>query len=316
MNTRTRLIQKTIEDSIWVNPRWRADKLEASSPLRPGDDRPSFRVIIDPDSPEFGCWVDMGATDPHRRRGGPVQLLAILRGISEEEAHAILTESERDGPADYIHLRLPEHNAKPRARPLKLTILDRYATHESDYLTNREVSPEVQTLFRTGYDPQSRAITIPWFDAAGRLLNVKYRTTYAKRFWYAEGGVPVRELIYGIDVIHSRRIKRAVAVEAEIDALYLWTIGVPAIATGGAAFNEKKRDLILRSPIETLVLLRDNDAAGRAWRNEVTESLRDRIRLEIALVPRGFKDVNEARMVTLTKSREIYGGFGSLMMAI
>lgn len=299
------LLLDEIERYPWLNLRPHTDKLEASSPLRPGDDRPSFRVIIDPDSPEFGCWVDMGATDPHRRRGGPVQLLAILRGISEAEARAMLTVNERDSPADYIQLRLPEHNAKPRARLLDLSLLDRYATHESDYLTNRGISPEVQALFRTGYDPQSRAITIPWFDAAGRLLNVKYRTTYAKRFWYAKGGVPVRDLIYGIDVVHKRKIKRAVAVEAEIDALYLWSIGVPAIATGGAAFNEKKRDLILRSPIETLVLLRDNDAAGRAWRNEVAESLRDRIRLEVALVPRGFKDVNEARIDDLGKTRRV-----------
>lgn len=304
-----------IEEHHWRNPRWHSDKLEASSPGRPDDDRPSFRVITNPDDPAFGCWVDSGASDPHRRRGGPVQLLAMLRGISEEEARQILTESERDGPADYITLHLREPTAKAHARPkLANSLLDTYATHTSDYLTNRSISPEVQTLFRTGYDPQSHAVTIPWFDAAGRLLTVKYRTTYAKRFWFHAEGTPVRNLIYGIDVIHRRGIKRAVAVEAEIDALYLWTIGVPAIATGGAAFNEKKRDLILRSPIETLVLLRDNDAAGRAWRNDIAESLRDRMRLEIALVPGGFKDPTEARMIELGKTREIYRPLVNFMM--
>lgn len=293
-----------IEHYPWRNLRPHPDKLEASSPLRPGDDRPSFRVIINPDDPAFGCWVDSGASDPNRRRGGPVQLLAILRGISEVEARQILAEGNEES-GEYITLKLRDNKAASPRRPLDVALLDRYATHESDYLTNRGISPEVLTLFRTGYDPQSRAITIPWFDAAGRLLNVKYRTTYAKRFWYAHGGVPVRDLIYGIDVIHRHMIKRAAAVEAEIDALYLWTIGVPAIATGGAAFNDKKRDLILRSPIETLVLLRDNDAAGRAWRNEIAKSLRGRLRLEIARVPRGFKDANEARMAELGRTREI-----------
>lgn len=298
-------LQDVIEQYSWRNPRWHSGKLEASSPGRPGDDRPSFRVITDPDDPAFGCWVDSGASDPHRRRGGPVQLLAMLRGISEEEARRILTESERDGPADYITLHLREPTAKAQPKPLDITLLDRYSTHTSDYLTDRGISPEVQALFRTGYYPQNRAVTIPWFDAAGRLQTIKYRTTYAKRFWYAKGGVPVRDLMYGIDVIHQRGIKRAVCLESEIDALYLWSIGVPAIATGGAAFNEKKRDLILRSPIETLVLLRDNDAAGRAWRNEIAESLRERLRLEIALVPRGFKDPTEARMVELGKTRQL-----------
>lgn|GEM_PF-1890260 len=304
-----------IERYPWRNLRPYTGKLEASSPFRPGDDRPSFRVITNPDDPAFGCWVDSGATDPNRRRGGPVQLLALLRGISESEARRLLTDNERDGPADYITLHLREPTAKAPARPkLADSLLDTYATHHSDYLTGRGISPEVQALFRTGYDPQSRAVTIPWFDAAGRLLTVKYRTTYAKRFWFHAEGTQVRNLIYGIDVIHRRRIKRAVAVEAEIDALYLWTIGVPAIATGGAAFNEKKRDLILRSPIETLVLLRDNDAAGRAWRNEIAESLRDRMRLEIALVPHGFKDPTEARMIELGKTREIYRPLVNFMM--
>ncbi|MNW49401.1 DNA primase [compost metagenome] len=294
-----------IEHYQWRNPRWHNGKLEASAPSRPGDDRPSFRVITDPDSPNFGCWVDMGATDPRYRRGGPAQLLAMLRGISEEEARQILTESERDGPADYITLHLREPTAKSRPSPLDITLLDRYATQTSDYLTNRGISPDVQALFRTGYDPQSRAVTIPWFDAAGRLMTVKYRTTYAKRFWYAKGGAPVRDLIYGIDVIHARGIRKAAAVEAELDALVLWTLGIPAVATGGAAFNEKKRDLILRSPIEELVLVRDNDAAGRQWRNEIVAAFSGRLTLSMALVPRGYKDVGEARAVFAGKARQI-----------
>lgn len=296
-----------IEHYPWRNARWHPDKLEASSPARPGDDRPSFRVITDPDSPNFGCWVDMGATDPRYRRGGPVQLLAMLRGISEDEARRLLAEEkgEGDGPADYIHLRLPEHSTNKPPKPLDISLLDRYFTHTSDYLTNRGISPDVQALFRTGYDPESRAVTIPWFDASGRLMNVKYRTTYAKRFWYAKGGVPVRDLIYGIDVIYAQGIRRVAIVEAELDALVLWTMGMPAIATGGAAFNEKKRDLILRSPIEEIVLVRDNDAAGKQWRNEIVAALSGRLALSIALVPRGYKDIGEARSIFTGEARQI-----------
>lgn len=302
-----RMIKETIDSYPWRNPRWHDGKLEASSPFRPGDDRPSFRVITDPDSLNFGCWVDMGATDPRYRRGGPVQLFAMLRGISEDEARRLLAEEkgEGEGPADYIHLRLPEHTAKTPPKPLDISLLDPYFTHTSDYLTNRGISPDVQALFRTGYDPRSRAVTIPWFDAAGRLLNVKYRSTRGKSFWYAKGGAPIRDLIFGINVIHARGIRRAAVVEAEIDAMYLWTIGVPAIATGGAAFNERKRDLILRSPIEELILIRDRDAAGRQWRNEIAEALSGRIALEMALVPRGFKDVNEAQITQIMRPRKI-----------
>lgn len=294
-----------IEHFPWSNPRWHHNKLEASSPLRPGDDRPSFRVITDPDSPAFGCWVDSGASDPNRRRGGPVQLLAILRGISEAEARQILAEEEDVNSGAYITLRLREPTARARQKSLDSSLLDAYATQTSDYLTNRGISPEIQALFRTGYDPVNQAITIPWVGVTGRLLNIKYRSTRQKRFWYAKNGVPVRDLIYGIDIVYSRGIKRVAAVESEIDALYLWTIGQPAIATGGAALNEKKRDTILRSPIEELILLRDNDSAGRIWRNEIVAAFNGKLAISLSLVPRRYKDVSEAQLSNIGKTRQI-----------
>lgn len=129
------ILQSEIDRYPWRNARWHPDKLEASSPARPGDDRPSFRVITDPDSPNFGCWVDMGATDPRYRRGGPVQLFAMLRGISEDEARRLLAEEKGEDTGGYIHLRLPEHTAKTPPKPLDISLLDRYFTHTSDYLT-------------------------------------------------------------------------------------------------------------------------------------------------------------------------------------
>jgi len=71
--------------------------------------------------------------------------------------------------------------------------------------------------------------------------------------------------------------------------------GIPAIATGGTAFNEAKRDLILRSPIEELTLFRDNDSAGEKWENELKRELCRKLDLRTASVPTLFKDVNEWR---------------------
>ncbi|MFD1267553.1 toprim domain-containing protein [Paenibacillus motobuensis] len=309
------MLLEEIEHYHWRNPRWHPGKLEASSPFRPGDDRPSFRVITDPDSELFGCWVDRGASDPNRRRGGPVQLLAILRGISESEARQILAEEDGANSGAYITLRLREPTARARPKSLDSTLLDAYAIQDSDYLTSRGISPEVQALFRTGYDPINQAVTIPWVDVTGRLLNVKYRSTRKKRFWYAKNGVPVRDLIYGIDIVYKRRIRKVCLVESEIDALYLWTIGQPAMATGGASFNKKKRDLILRSPVEELILLRDNDSAGRVWRNEVVAAFDGKLRIDLSLVPRGYKDVGEAQLSNIGKTRQIVSPLPILRMA-
>lgn len=183
--------------------------------------------------------------------------------------------------------------------------MEPYRLNESDYLLNRGISPEVQTLFQTGYDSNARAVSLPWINGAGQLMNVKFRSTIDKRFWYAKGGAPIRDLIYGINIVYERNIKRVAILESEVDCLTLYSAGIPAIATGGAAFNDKKRDLILRSPIEEIIIVRDNDMAGRNWRNQIYEAFRGKIDVSLALVPRGFKDVNEARERGISKPRKL-----------
>ncbi|MFL6556626.1 MAG: toprim domain-containing protein, partial [Bacillus sp. (in: firmicutes)] len=85
-----------------------------------------------------------------------------------------------------------------------------------------------------------------------------------------------------------------VICEAEIDALSWQTAGVASIAVGGASFNGWKRDLILRSPIETLVIATDNDKAGGKLRREIEAMMRGHVRLRHAYVRSDCKDANEA----------------------
>jgi DNA primase len=108
------------------------------------------------------------------------------------------------------------------------------------------------------YDERGKAAVIPWYGADGRLANVKYRKVYGKTFWYLKGGRPIRELLYGINDVG----KTAVICEAEIDAMSWMEAGYSAVAVGGASFNSWKRDVILRSPIEELIIATDNDKAG------------------------------------------------------
>jgi DNA primase len=172
--------------------------------------------------------------------------------------------------------------------------LDDYA-EDYTYLRRRGIAKNVARMFRVKYDIGRSAIVIPWFMPDGRLGNIKYRSTRSKAFWYAKGGRPIREMVFGLDVVYRRNIKRAAIVEAEIDVMSLWSCGIPAIATGGAAFSAAKRDLIVRSPIEELVIVRDNDEAGRKWQREVVQSLRPYLSLRLARMGR-YKDVNDAHI--------------------
>lgn len=288
-------VRAELEAFTWINATWTDTRLLAANPMY-YDRKPAFYVILDESSEAYGCWGDSGADEPEFQRGGFVKLLSFLRNETYEETCEYLAAKYGQAPtdvADEISLKLPRLTPdKQCITRIDDAILDRYKFRHP-YLERRGISAGAQSLMSVGYDRDRQAITLPWRNADGSLGNVKFRSVDSKTFWYARSARPIREMLYGIDVIYKQRIKRAAIIEAEIDALTLMSAGIPAIATGGAAFTEAKRDLILRSPIETLVIVRDNDAAGRAWRNRIVAEMRDKIDVELALVPCGFKDANE-----------------------
>lgn len=267
----------------------------ASSPFR-YDSTPSFFVDLREDGPFYGCWADSGAIDPEFAGGNFVTLLSFLRRETPEETIDYLRAMY--GPADAYdtpQLRPIRLTTPTVRRPLNTDVI-RPFIGPCDYLTNRRGIPEeIQRKFRTGFDASRKAVIIPWYLPDGRLGNVKYRRIDAKLFWFAKGGIPIRSMLYGLDIVYRERINRAAIVEAEIDAMSLAAAGIPAIAVGGTSFGPEKRDLIIRSPIEELVILRDNDAAGRKLQREIVRELAGHVRLRIAIIPNNWrcKDAND-----------------------
>lgn len=287
-------IRSELEQYVWESATWTDDKLIARSPFRGGDRTPSFYVWLS-DNLRFnataGMWGDPGAEDNEWRSGGFVKLLAFLRNEDEESTREYLRYTYEQEP-DYdepITLNIPKLTLQERVKPLDSRILDGYK-FRSPYLGRRGISEAVQRLCRVGYDRDRHAVTIPWFLPDGRLANILYRRTDSKIFWYHRGGMPIRSLLYGIDIVYSRKLERAAIVEAPIDAMYIMTAGFPAIAIGGASFNADKRDLIVRSPLEEVIVFADNDAAGAKWKAQVCEMLSKYVTVKVAEYPTEFKD--------------------------
>lgn len=287
----------------WTRARWTATKLIGPSPFRP-DTHPSFFVDL-----RTGGWHDSGAVDPEWQSGNFAKLLGFLRGTDEAEAREYL-RMKYGTDAGHTYGITEE---SPQLRPLKLSVAKSYKPLDMavlepykfrhPYLARRGISESVQRLMRIGYDKQSRAVTIPWFNADGTLGNVMYRKIEGKTFWYARGGRPTSEMLYGIDVIYSRNIRRAAIVEAPIDAMTVMTAGFAALAVGGTAFSIEKRDLIIRSPIEELTIVRDNDGPGRLLQRRIIAELSPHMTVKIAVVPQRYgKDVNDAGTGVIRRS--------------
>lgn len=277
----------------WVKPRWTDEKLIAASPFR-YDNKPSFFVRLQPHGRfPAGVWADLGAYDDEWKSGNFVKLLSFLRNETYEETEDYLrTKYGFIAGSDEIVLRPPRLKLKRERRPLSIDVQPMV----TDYLSRRGIGPDIQRLFGVGYDERTQAVMLPWRLPDGRLANVKYRKVYGKAFWYVAeqvGGWPIRELVYGIDVVYSHNVRTAALVEAEIDAMSFWTADMPAIAVGGASFGRVKLDVILRSPIEELIIATDNDKAGEKLRTEIERELRGKLRLKHARFD-GVKDANEA----------------------
>lgn len=286
-------IRAELERYTWHRPRWTNDKLIAASPFR-YDSTPSFFVSL-----EHGGWADSGAIDPEYTSGGFVKLLAFLDNMTEGEAadYLIATYGFVGSSDDHEShtLSIPQLGARGSPRKaLDNGVLAPYC-YRHPYLSGRGISEAVQRLMCVGYDRKRNAVTMPWRSPSGALLNVKYRRVDSKIFWYERDAWPIREILYAIDVIYTRQIRRAAIVEAEIDALTLMSAGVPAIATGGSGnFNHTKAEMIARSPLEEIVIFADHDAAGQAMKRKVAEILRNSgVRVLVAGYPKRYKDVNE-----------------------
>lgn len=278
-------VAEELADYPWERASWSHTRLIACSPFR-AETTPSFYVILDPSDPAYGAWGDSGA----QLRGGFVALLAHLRGEPEAATQAYLRAKYGAGGEDDTSntpiLRVPSL-AVAEVRP-SLPLPDPCF---SPYLLSRSIPAAVQTLMRTS--ERDGRVAIPWLSADGRVLTVKYRSVAEKSFRYQDGGRPVRELLYGLHALRTAPDRSIVAlVEAEIDAMTLWAAGIPALATGGARFNDIKRDLLAQLPFGALMIVRDNDGPGRAWQRAVIEAMYGRMDVMIGVVPARYKDVN------------------------
>ncbi|MGG7220941.1 toprim domain-containing protein [Bacillus sp. ATD] len=284
-------IRYELEQFEWTRPTWTEDRLLAASPFR-YDRTPSFYVYLeDTPSAKAGYWGDSGAYDAEFARGGFVKLLSFLRAETEEETVDYLLETYAPTAKDgRLTLRLPKLKAVSKPEPLSESLLADVQAGPNDYLTGRGISAEVQR--EAGVGIVGNAVAIPWRLPNGRLANLKYRSTRGKAFWYVKGGWPIRDLVYGIDLVYAKRLRRAVICEAEIDAMAWRSVGVPAIGTGGSAFNLKKADIITQSPIEYLTVVTDNDKAGDKLRAAIERYLNGKVRLAHGYITE-VKDANE-----------------------
>lgn len=281
--------------------RIRGNKLQACSPFR-YENRPSFAVNLD-----NGTWVDSGASDEDMRKGNFITLLAFLREESYNETSEHLFEKYTHilDEIDSIKLTLDLQLNAPEVTVLGQDKYTDVVGIYSEYLANRGITSEVQKYFETGQGTKGDCVALPWHDKDGRIINIKYRSVKGKEFWFSSGGQPIKNHIYGLFAVKRYNHKMVWVVESEIDCLYLWSCGIPAIAFGGASMSDKQYRLLRSSGIECLVIATDNDTVGHRFAEVLKQEFMGIFDVKRFIFPSGKKDVNDISKHDIIKGKFI-----------
>lgn len=283
-------IQEELDNFTFTRSRIRGNKLQSCSPFRE-EKSPSFAVNLD-----NGIWIDSGATTEEYRKGNFISLLAYLRSETYSDIEDYLIEKYGTILADVqtlkLEINLSNDSDKPK-QPIFNKKVRELSLNKHDYLLGRGISKEVQKLFQTGYDEKSNSVSLPWHDGKGFVINVKYRSTKEKTFYYEKEGLPIKNFVYGIFQCIKKKATRVYVCESEIDALTLWTYGYAAVAIGGSSLSEAQKTILLSAGFEDLVIATDNDLVGRRVRDFLFQEFGGMMNVFEVYFPKGAKDIND-----------------------
>ena len=80
-------------------------------------------------------------------------------------------------------------------------------------------------------------LIIPWRDKKGEIIRYQFRSISSKKFWYSKEGEDIKFNLFGLSEVIKRGIKKVYITESAIDTLYLWSLGIPAIATSTSCIS-------------------------------------------------------------------------------
>ena len=280
--------------------RVRGDKLQACSPFR-YERHPSFAVNL-----ENGTWIDSGSPTDLYHKGNFVALLAYLRQEEYQDTEEYLFQAYHIMLEDTEKLQLKIDLQQESTVGVTYEWFKDFPQLQfrHPYLLKRGITKEVQRLFCIGFDKEHEAIAMPWFNSDKKAINVKFRSIRYKQFFYLQDGQLTRNYVYGLPQCKALGYKDVAIVESEIDCMYLWSNGIPAVAMGHAGINKNQIQLLLNAGIETVTFASDNDEAGERFRVEMRKKLPKLFTCYELEIPYMYKDVNNIPQRELKQLQE------------
>lgn len=202
--------------------------------------------------------------------------------LVERFGHSIFFYDEKEIP-DLEEVKMSINNKEY----LDESILDTMQSYHP-YMDKRKLSRKVCELFKVKYEPSTKCIVFPVYDEHDKLYMLTRRSVEGKKFIIdSEKEKP----IYLFNYIKKNNIKEVCVCESQINALYLWSLGYPAIALFGTG-TQHQYDLLNSSCINHYFLCFDGDSAGTKGTKRFIRNIKKSVFIDVVKLPQN-KDVND-----------------------
>lgn len=156
------------------------------------------------------------------------------------------------------------------------------------YYEGRRISENSIKKFLLGYSDKQDMVTIPITSPDGSVfVGFVGRSVEGKEFKNTPG-LPKSKVLFNLS--KTKRFDTVYVVESSFDAIRLDQNGIPAVATLGATVSKRQCELLSKY-FNNVVVIGDNDDAGKGMQNKVLEKLGKRATL--ISIPQRFKDIGD-----------------------
>jgi DNA primase len=236
------------------------------------------------DSPAFAVSYSKGLYICYNQNcdssGTVLDLVKTLTNRNDFEALRFISQNKQtqeeafeDGLKDLL-------DEKPEFTEFSKDTLDKLASDRSvskdacDYFISRNINHEAMDHFQLGYSAKQGMVTVPLHSPDGLPVGIIGRSIASKSFKNSVN-LPRNKTMFNL-----HRAKREggtiIVVESSFDAIRLWQAGYPnAVATLGGSISDINIKNLNRYA-STIILMTDNDAAGRALGNTIANKLKSK----------------------------------------
>lgn len=257
---------------------------QGKCPFHPDQNTPSLTVWSNNSWKCFGCGLGGDIVDFQMNWTGSsfVEALEDICLIHHIDFSSSGLPEPECKDVQYIR-RIKERSMLVFLPELDPWLLDKYRIGQSKTLREEGWSDETLTRFNIGYcndpyDPLYGRITIPIFDETGRLVGFAGRATNSNksRKYVFLNSTKKTSLLYGLDLAlpYIEQKKEMVIVEGYKDCWRACEAGIKnTVALMGAEASPQQIKLILKYGNYNIVLVLDNDEAGRKGEKKLVETL-------------------------------------------